>query len=87
MCKLDDTFIATALYNLSFSRWVAEAIFEIEAMENSEVLSDIISRVQTDNHYDLKSYNICIVALLALGTGLRFIALLLLLLTKRGQQK
>jgi hypothetical protein len=87
LCKLDDTFIATAFYNLSFSRWVAEAIFEIEAKENSAVLSDIISRVQMDNHYDLNSYNICIVALLALGTGTRLIALLLLLFTKRGQQK
>ncbi|XP_046860525.1 ABC transporter G family member 28-like isoform X2 [Xenia sp. Carnegie-2017] len=31
LCKLDDTVIATIFYNLSFSRWVAEAIFEIEA--------------------------------------------------------
>lgn len=87
MCKLDDTFIATAFYNLSFSRWIAEAIFEIEAKENSQVLNDIISRVQIDNHYDLQSYPICIGALLALGTGYRLIALLLLLFTKRGQQK
>ncbi|CAB4031970.1 white-brown complex homolog 30 [Paramuricea clavata] len=87
LCKLDDTFIATAFYNLSFSRWIAEAIFEIEAAENSQVLNDIISRVQIDNHYDLQSYRICIGALLALGTGYRLIALLLLLFTKRGQQK
>lgn len=66
---------------------MAEAIFEIEAHENSEVLSDIISQVQVDNHYDLDSYNICIVALLSMGFGLRVIALFLLLFTKRGQQK
>ena len=87
LCKLDDTFIATAFYNLSFSRWVAEAIFEIEAKQNSEVLSDIISRVQIDNHYDLQSYNICIIALISMGIGFRVIALLLLLFTKRGQQR
>ena len=84
---MDDTFIAPAFYNLSFSRWVAEAIFEIEAKENSEVLSDIISRVQTDNHYDLNSFNTSIIALVSMGVGLRVIALLLLLFTKRGQQK
>lgn len=79
--------IATAFYNLSFSRWVAEAIFEIEAHETSEVLSDIISRVQIDNHYDLDSFNTCIIALISMGFGFRVIALLLLLFTKRGQQK
>ena len=87
MCKLDDTFIATAFYNLSFSRWVAEAIFEIEAKEHSEVLRDVISHFETKNHYDLESYNICIVALVAMGVGFRLIALFLLLFTKRGQQK
>ena len=87
MCKLDDTFVATAFYNLSFSRWVAEAIFEIEAKENSEVLSDVISHFETKNHYDLESFNICIMALLAMGVGFRLLALLLLLFTKRGQQK
>ena len=87
LCKLDDTFIATAFYNLSFSRWVAEAIFEVEAHERSAVLGDIISRVKIDNHYDLASYNTCIAALFSMGLGFRVIALLLLLFTKRGQQK
>lgn len=87
MCKLDDTFIATILYNFSFSRWVAEAIFEIEARENSEVLESLVSRMGNVNHYNLNSYNLCIGVLLALGTGFRMIALFLLLFTKRGQQK
>ncbi|XP_028399688.1 ABC transporter G family member 28-like [Dendronephthya gigantea] len=87
LCKLDDTFIATILYNLSFSRWVAEAIFEVEARENSEALGDLVSRMGNVNHYDLNSYNLCVGVLLALGTGFRIIALFLFLFTKRGQQK
>ncbi|XP_046860536.1 putative white-brown complex homolog protein 30 [Xenia sp. Carnegie-2017] len=87
LCKLDDTVIATIFYNLSFSRWVAEAIFEIEAKEHSAVLSDIISRVQRDNHYDLHTYNTAIVVLVSMGFAYRIIALFLLLFTKRGQQK
>lgn len=76
LCKMDGyTFFGPLLYNLSYSRWYLEALFEKEAIRYPHVLAPYVHRLSTMNGYTLNNYSTCVVVLFAMGFAYRALAL------------
>ena len=88
LCKLDDiNVIGPMAYSLSYCRWFVEALFEKEVERLPAVMQTEIDSFAFENNYDLDSYVLCMLALLAFGIFFRVVAYLCLVCTNRRQQQ
>jgi hypothetical protein len=81
------TFLGPLLYNLSFSRWYVEALFEKEANRFPRVMDPFVLGLANKNGYSLSNYGTCIGVMFAMGCAYRVIAFLFLIFTNRGKQQ
>lgn len=88
LCKMKKyAVIGPIIYSLSFARWFVEALFEKEALRYPDVLINEVALYSSYQGYDLDKFSLCIGILFVFGLVARFLALLFLVFTHRGQQK
>ncbi|KAK3702963.1 hypothetical protein QZH41_012414, partial [Actinostola sp. cb2023] len=88
LCEMADyKFFGPLFYNLSYSRWFLEAMFDKEAIRFPPVMDRYVALLADKNGYSLHNYWLCIGVMFAMGVCYRVLAFVFLVLTNRGKQQ